>query len=191
MIYSAQQQRAGELLALAEDCGAMGSWSWAVGSEELDWSPGMFRMLGLDPAVATASVRTYRDALHPDDLEPHGDLNRLLSPGWIAQQTFRVVWPGGQVRRVRAHGKLAAEDGAPVRAWGVVFDITGEASATVEPLSHAQVRAARAFLGWTALELAAEAGVSFSTVRRVEIPGRAPCATKTSPPSARRSSDTG
>lgn len=37
--------------------------------------------------------------------------------------------------------------------------------------SHAQIRAARAYLGWTALDLAAEAGVSFSTVRRVEMPG--------------------
>lgn len=37
--------------------------------------------------------------------------------------------------------------------------------------SHAQIRAARAYLGWTALELAAHAGVSFSTVRRVEMPG--------------------
>lgn len=38
-------------------------------------------------------------------------------------------------------------------------------------LSHAQVRAARAYLGWTALELAEASGVSFSTVRRVEMPG--------------------
>ena len=38
-------------------------------------------------------------------------------------------------------------------------------------LSYAQIRAARAYLGWTALELAEESGVSFSTVRRVEMPG--------------------
>ena len=40
-----------------------------------------------------------------------------------------------------------------------------------DTLSHAQVRAARAYLGWTALELAEASGVSFSTVRRVEMPG--------------------
>jgi transcriptional regulator with XRE-family HTH domain len=40
-----------------------------------------------------------------------------------------------------------------------------------DTLSHAQIRAARAYLGWTALELAEESGVSFSTVRRVEMPG--------------------
>jgi transcriptional regulator with XRE-family HTH domain len=40
-----------------------------------------------------------------------------------------------------------------------------------DALSHAQIRAARAYLGWTALELADESGVSFSTVRRVEMPG--------------------
>lgn len=40
-----------------------------------------------------------------------------------------------------------------------------------DTLSHAQIRAARAYLGWTALDLAAASGVSFSTVRRVELPG--------------------
>ncbi len=40
-----------------------------------------------------------------------------------------------------------------------------------DTLSHAQIRAARAYLGWTALELAEQSGVSFSTVRRVEMPG--------------------
>ena len=40
-----------------------------------------------------------------------------------------------------------------------------------DTLSHAQIRAARAYLGWTALERAEESGVSFSTVRRVEMPG--------------------
>ncbi|MBL8594529.1 MAG: helix-turn-helix transcriptional regulator [Devosia sp.] len=40
-----------------------------------------------------------------------------------------------------------------------------------DTLSHAQIRAARAYLGWTAIELAEESGVSFSTVRRVEMPG--------------------
>jgi hypothetical protein len=38
-------------------------------------------------------------------------------------------------------------------------------------ISPGQVRAARGFLGWSAEQLAAEAGVSFSTVRRVESPG--------------------
>ena len=42
----------------------------------------------------------------------------------------------------------------------------------VAPLSAAQVRAARGMLDWTARELADHSGVSFSTVRRIEAPGR-------------------
>ncbi len=45
------------------------------------------------------------------------------------------------------------------------------AETPTDTLSHAQIRAARAYLGWTALELAEESGVSFSTVRRVEMAG--------------------
>ncbi|HEY9012359.1 MAG TPA: helix-turn-helix transcriptional regulator, partial [Devosia sp.] len=39
------------------------------------------------------------------------------------------------------------------------------------PLTPGQVRAARGYLGWSAEQLAEHAGVSFSTVRRVETPG--------------------
>jgi len=39
------------------------------------------------------------------------------------------------------------------------------------PLLPGQVRAARGYLGWSAEQLAEHAGVSFSTVRRVETPG--------------------
>ena len=46
-----------------------------------------------------------------------------------------------------------------------------QAETQADGLSHAQIRAARAYLGWTALQLAEESGVSFSTVRRVEMPG--------------------
>ena len=46
-----------------------------------------------------------------------------------------------------------------------------QAETPADCLSHAQIRAARAYLGWTALQLAEESGVSFSTVRRVEMPG--------------------
>ena len=58
---------------------------------------------------------------------------------------------------------------------GICVDVTDQGAAAVREhpgLTHAQVRAARAYLGWTALELAEKAGVSFSTVRRVEMQGR-------------------
>jgi transcriptional regulator with XRE-family HTH domain len=45
------------------------------------------------------------------------------------------------------------------------------ADESVPPLTPGQVRAARGFLGWSAEQLAERAGVSFSTVRRVETPG--------------------
>lgn len=68
------------------------------------------------------------------------------------------------------HGALEGWIGFTVRqdsSLAVKMDIP---SPVAMPLSPAQVRAARGYLGWSAEQLAENAGVSFSTVRRVETP---------------------
>lgn len=91
--------------------------------------------------------------------------------------------------RVMVHGEYvqARSRGAPIRdisgaitgwigvtAFGVAPQVAGKPSSEhgdSSLLSPAQVRAARGLLDWTARELAERSGVSFSTVRRIEMPG--------------------
>lgn len=69
------------------------------------------------------------------------------------------------------HGAIESWVGFTVRQdanFAVGLDLARDVT---PPLSPGQVRAARGYLGWSAEQLAEHAGVSFSTVRRVETPG--------------------
>ncbi len=91
---------------------------------------------------------------------------------------YRVLWGESYVPVVsRAvpffdrHGGVDGWIGFTARQDGSrTFDL-GLPEGAVQPLTPGQVRAARGYLGWSAEQLAEHAGVSFSTVRRVETPG--------------------
>lgn len=165
-----------DVLARAEDRGNIGSWSWKAGQDRVEWSPGLYRLAGYLPMEVKPTLNSCRDLIHPDDLAVATDWRATQATDWLDDRVFRIVRKDGEIRRVRLHGHvLRDEKTAVLGASGICIDVTDNAASVVREypgLTHAQVRAARAYLGWTAIELAEKAGVSFSTVRRVEMPGR-------------------
>ena len=172
---NAMHECAGAFLAQAEARGSMGSWTWRAGEDVLEWSAGLYRLAGFVPMGIRPTLEACRKLVHADDLS-RLDWGALPATEWLDDRVFRIVRPDGELRRVRLYGRtMRDERGDLVGASGICVDVTDQGAAAVREhpgLTHAQVRAARAYLGWTALELAEKAGVSFSTVRRVEMPGR-------------------
>lgn len=169
--------RAAALLALVEDHAPVGWWTWRAGASHLFWSEGMLRIAGIPGTEEPPELGDYRSVVHPDDQHLFADFAKVFTDEWLKAQTCRIVRRDGFLRRVSIHGRLERTPaGVVAGANGIVIDITGLGPALAPApasagLSHEQVRAARAWLGWTAQELADKAGVSFSTVRRVEAPG--------------------
>lgn len=119
------------------------------------------------------------DVVHPDDLQRVRDAwDDALRNRKSYSSVYRVLWGEGYVpvvsRAVPMLDRLGAIDGwigFTARQNGMrAFDL-GLPDDTPRPLTPGQVRAARGYLGWSAEQLAEHAGVSFSTVRRVETPG--------------------
>ena len=54
-------------LADAQQLAALGSWEWDVVSNEVTWSPELYRILGRDPDRSPASFEGYFEAVHPSD----------------------------------------------------------------------------------------------------------------------------
>jgi hypothetical protein len=166
--------QARETLALADERGTIGSWSWRASEVRMVWSAGLYRLTGLAPSSFEPTLEACLQLIHPDD-RPGLDWPAMLATEWLDDRVFRMVRPDGETRRVRVHGRTIRDDNdVLLGASGICIDVTDQGSASVREdrgLTHAQVRAARAYLGWTAIELAEKAGVSFSTVRRVEMPG--------------------
>ncbi len=113
-------------LSLAQSISRSGIWDWDIPTGELAWTPEMIRLLGLDPASTTPSFDTWRSRLHPQDIEVAEErINTAVHERTPLFNEYRVVWPDGQVRWLRAYGNTLYDDaGAPQRMLGLCVDVT-------------------------------------------------------------------
>jgi PAS domain S-box-containing protein len=126
-----------DTLRFIEEKGAVGLWAWDLKSQKMQWSPGMFRLLGLEPGSADPSYALLQTMVHPDDRRLPGEIERLLSEGGMFEREFRIFRPDGRVRWVLNRGEVLVDrTGKPRKAIAVALDIprVHEALATVEAL---------------------------------------------------------
>ena len=111
-------------LKIIEDTGEVGFWWADLRGEHLDASPGLYRILGLDPR-ADVTFGFGLDMIHPDDAAAHGDQIAVLRGGQAIQREFRIIRPDHTQRWV-VHRAEAVFDraGRPTHGMGVVFDVT-------------------------------------------------------------------
>ena len=121
-------QQSLDLVMLAERSAGVGFWSWdiSLGPEQLQWSPQMFRLLGLDPAIASSSFSTWRLAVHPDDLPAaEAAIAESLRSRQPFAASYRVIWPDGNVRWIDAFGRAGyGPDGQPQHFSGLCLDVS-------------------------------------------------------------------
>lgn len=117
-------------LKIIEDTGEVGFWSADLRSERLDASPGLYRILGLDPR-ADVTFGSGLDMIHPDDAAAHGDQIAVLRGGQAIQREFRIIRPDHTQHWI-VHRAEAVFDraGRPTHGMGVVFDVTARHDAT-------------------------------------------------------------
>jgi PAS domain S-box-containing protein len=118
------QTEQGRSLALA--AGQMGSWEWEVGSKELKWDEGQYRIFGLDPQRFTATPDNMRELVHPQDWDSLRHMVERMSKNARTQQTeFRVIRPNGETRWCTGTAAASVDpQGRVVRISGVTIDIT-------------------------------------------------------------------
>ncbi len=112
-------------LRTIENFGLVGGWHWTFATDEQRWSPGFFRLLGLDPSRVTASYDLFVGLVHPDDRE------RLARP-WEAAQghvspcaTVRLIRPSGELRVLSLLcEQRVSPEGRPLSLRGVALDVT-------------------------------------------------------------------
>jgi diguanylate cyclase (GGDEF)-like protein/PAS domain S-box-containing protein len=120
----ARRQRA--LLEEAQSMADLGSWSTDLEIGEESWSPGLYRIFGVDPATTPAGHTTHTALIHPDDRDAVRDaLARATLDGAPFDITYRLIRPDGVERVMHGRGAAAERiDGELRRVWGTTQDVT-------------------------------------------------------------------
>jgi PAS domain S-box-containing protein len=115
-------------LAMALDAAQMGTWSWQVSNNAVEWSDKTKRMFGLLPGDNELTQEKFLELLHPDDrqLVEQSVANAVNHADPLTIE-FRIVQPSGAIRWIRGKGKvLRDERDKSVRMIGLNADITDQ-----------------------------------------------------------------
>jgi PAS domain S-box-containing protein len=119
--------RSEETLRLAQAAAGLGSWDVNIATLELNCTPGLYEIFGLDPATEKLTYETFPNYIHPDDRETvNAEIRRVFRAGESFYECpCRIVQPTGDVRWVITRGTLVrSEDGTPQQMLGVTLDET-------------------------------------------------------------------
>lgn len=137
----------------------VGSWTWDVRTNEVDWSEQAYRIFGYDPAVDVATRERFFAALHPDDRQrfinasPRSARTGITAPA----PRCRFVHEDGSIRHVILTGTpIRDQEGQLIRIVGAALDVTefvtveSELRRTAQLLNEAERMAGLGSWNWSA-----------------------------------------
>jgi len=124
--------------SLAADSAGIGVWELDPASNTLEWDDWMCRLYGIDPANFAGAFEAWQKGVHPDDIEAaSAELEQALKGDKPFDTQFRVVWPDGEVRTLKANGMIIRDaQGKPLTMVGINYDITEPMLAEAELKLH-------------------------------------------------------
>jgi len=111
---------------IAAQSAGMGVWDWDVTQDHLYWDDRMYQLYGISARDFSGAYEAWTKGLHPgDQARCMKEIQQALDGEKEFDTEFRVVWPSGQIRVLKAHGRVMRDEGCrPVRMTGVNYDIT-------------------------------------------------------------------
>jgi PAS domain S-box-containing protein len=144
-----------DTLRFMEEKTGAGLWSLDLRTSRMEWSGGMYVLLGLEAEGVEPSYALINSLAHPDDRSVLREIDRLVHEGVPFDRVFRIIRQNGRLRWLLNRGEtLFNADGHPERAIGMMQDVTGHRDA-IESLRNcgeryrSLVMAANAMV-WTA-----------------------------------------
>ena len=115
-----------ERLQLAVSAAEVGIWDWDIINNRLTWDAVMYSLYGITPDKFAGAYEAWEAGLHPEDLEESREaIQRALRGEGEFNPEFRVVWPNGTVRWIKANALIKRNpEGSPLRMTGTNWDIT-------------------------------------------------------------------
>ena len=118
-------------LSLAVAAGGVGIWDYDTVNNVLIWDEQMFSLYGITAAQFGGAYEAWRKGLHPEDLaRGDAEIQMALRGEKDFNTEFRVVWPDGTIRNIRALAIVQRDKtGLPLHMIGTNWDITAQKQA--------------------------------------------------------------
>ncbi len=134
-------QKMADRLSLATQAGGVGIWDYDIVNNRLYWDAQMYRLYGITAEQFSGAYDAWQSGLHPED-RGAGDINiqRAIRGEADFDTEFRVVWPDGSIRHIRANALVQRnEAGQALHMVGTNWDIT-ELKRTTGLIKASEVR---------------------------------------------------
>jgi len=120
------ERRLNERFKLAAESAGIGVWDYDARTGTLEWDEHMYTLYNVDPEAFASPFEAWQARVHPEDLNvPDAEALREALASAPLDNEFRIVWPDGSVRHIRAHGRTIRDAaGNLVRATGLNIDVT-------------------------------------------------------------------
>jgi PAS domain S-box-containing protein len=118
-------------LSLAARAGGVGIWDFDVVNNRLVWDSQMYHLYGIEAGQFGGAYEAWQAGLHPDD-RARGDaeIQMALCGKKEFDTEFRVVWPDGSTRNIRALAVVQRDaSGLALHMIGTNWDITAQKKA--------------------------------------------------------------
>src|SRR4051794_29638053 len=97
-------------LQLALDSGRMGTWSWDMRANEVDWDDALSALFGMQPGTFEKTFEAWIECLHPDDRDRAlATVQRAVETGGQFRFDHRTIWPDGSVHWIEGRGEAVTD----------------------------------------------------------------------------------
>ncbi|MCJ2014647.1 PAS domain-containing protein [Methylobacterium sp. J-076] len=120
------QESADAQLMMAEWLASIGTWQVTLADGRVTWSPGLFRISGLDPQQPPPNLAQLAAYYHPDDRERvQAAVAAAVASGDSFAYEARILRPDASTRDVVVRGVCQHDaDGTAIGLVGVLIDVT-------------------------------------------------------------------
>jgi PAS domain S-box-containing protein len=126
------------LLADSQRLAQLGSWELNLLTHELVWTDEIYRIAEIEKTEGGAPFDKFLDLIHPEDRMNRDALFKESIANHTRYDTIhRLLFPDGRTKFIRVQAEtFYGDDGTPMRALGMVQDITKQREAELRSLEN-------------------------------------------------------
>ncbi len=115
-----------EIIDIAESTAGIGSWSWDLQTNKVEWSDTMCLIHGITQNKFKGNFEVASSFFHPEDIQQIQQIiDNVVSTGKVSTIQYRIITKQGKQKYVRGTMKLIFDDRKkPIKMIGALQDIS-------------------------------------------------------------------